>query len=150
MRGCCPGRRELRLGASRCAAARLARRASGRSSAGGPSLPDAGLLRRALAGAGPFTANLAGFRAARSRSAGDVHGFTRRSRDRGPARRPFDYSPYWQVLSGSACVSPAANGWTLVTSTAAGTVRVASRWSLTGMIGNAGSCVTGREQGGNQ
>ena len=80
----------------------------------------------------------------------DVDGFTLRFPAPGTSEVLVHYSPYWQVLSGSACVSPAANGWTLVTSTAAGTVRVASRWSLTGMIGSAGSCVTGRDQAGTQ
>ena len=72
----------------------------------------------------------------------DVDGFTLRFPAPGTSEVLVHYSPYWQVLSGSACVSPAANGWTLVTSSGAGTVQVASRWSLTGMIGSAGSCVT--------
>ena len=76
----------------------------------------------------------------------DVDGFTLRFPAPGTSEVLVHYSPYWQVLSGSACVSPAANGWTLVTSTAAGTVRVASRWSLTGMIGSAGSCVPDQDR----
>ena len=76
----------------------------------------------------------------------DVDGFTLRFPAPGRSEVLVHYSPYWQVIAGSACVSPAANGWTLVTSPAAGTVQVASRWSLTGMIGSAGSCVTGQDR----
>ncbi len=47
---------------------------------------------------------------------------------------------YWTVVSGHGCVSATRGGWTVVSASAAGVVRVAARFSLARALGLAGGC----------
>jgi hypothetical protein len=47
---------------------------------------------------------------------------------------------YWSVVSGHGCVSAAPGGWTAVSVSAAGVVRVAARFSLGRALGLSGGC----------
>jgi len=48
----------------------------------------------------------------------------------GPTLVRLRWSPYWQIDSGHACLSPAPDGWTNVTVTAPGSIQVTARLSL--------------------
>jgi hypothetical protein len=48
------------------------------------------------------------------------------------------YTRYWIITAGSGCVAEASGGWTAVTTSAAGEVRVAARFSLARALGLAG------------
>lgn len=50
------------------------------------------------------------------------------------------FTSYWTVTRGHACVKPAPGGWTAVSVTAPGVVRVAARFSLGRALGLDGGC----------
>jgi hypothetical protein len=50
------------------------------------------------------------------------------------------YTRYWTVTDGRACVAPASGGWTAVSVSAPGVVRVATHFSLERALGFAGRC----------
>jgi hypothetical protein len=50
------------------------------------------------------------------------------------------YTRYWRIIEGSGCVAQAPGGWTYVTVSAPGEVRVAARFSLGRALGLGGSC----------
>ncbi|HEY5456124.1 MAG TPA: hypothetical protein VIJ96_11685 [Acidothermaceae bacterium] len=56
--------------------------------------------------------------------------FTLIARRAGPTLVRLRWSPYWQIDSGHACVSPAPDGWTNVTVAAPGSIQVTARLSL--------------------
>ena len=48
----------------------------------------------------------------------------------GPTLVRLRWSPYWQIDSGHACLSPARDGWTNVTIATPGSVQVTARLSV--------------------
>ncbi len=50
------------------------------------------------------------------------------------------YTRYWRIVEGSGCVAQAPGGWTYVTVSAPGEMRVAARFSLGRALGLGGSC----------
>jgi hypothetical protein len=55
------------------------------------------------------------------------------------------WSPYWQVIAGSACLRPGPDGWLVVRAGQPGPVTLAARWSLAGMAGGgAAACSSGQ------
>ena len=67
--------------------------------------------------------------------------FTLRARTGGHFVVRVHYTRYWTVTAGAACVPSAPGGWTAVSVRAAGTVRVAARFSLGRALGLGGqSC----------
>ncbi len=69
-----------------------------------------------------------------------VDGFTLRFSAAGNADVLINYSNYWVVTSGTACVTTTLEGQTRVRSLGAGDVTVAARWSIPGMVGGSTSC----------
>jgi hypothetical protein len=57
-------------------------------------------------------------------------GFTLTSKRAGPTLVRLRWSPYWQIDSGTACLSPAPDGWTNVTIATPGSIQVTARLSL--------------------
>ncbi len=69
-----------------------------------------------------------------------VDGFTLRFAAAGNADVLVNYSSYWVVTSGTACVTTTLDGQTRVRSLGAGDVTVAARLSLPAMVGGSTSC----------
>ncbi len=69
-----------------------------------------------------------------------VDGFTLRFSAAGNANVLINYSNYWVVTSGTACVTTTLDGQTRVRSLGAGDVTVAARWSIPAMVGGSTSC----------
>lgn len=67
-------------------------------------------------------------------------GFTLRFGQAGNADVLINYSNYWVVTSGNACVTTTLEGQTRVRSLGAGDVTVAARWSIPAMVGGSSSC----------
>ncbi|HEY3828806.1 MAG TPA: hypothetical protein VGL57_06380 [Solirubrobacteraceae bacterium] len=68
--------------------------------------------------------------------------FTLRARTGGRFVVRVHYTRYWTVTAGAACVTSAPGGWTAVSARAAGTVRVAARFSLGRALGLGGQSCT--------
>lgn len=69
-----------------------------------------------------------------------VDGFTLHFSAAGNADVLVNYSSYWVVTSGTACVTTTLDGQTRVRSLGAGDVTVAARWSIPAMVGGSTSC----------
>jgi hypothetical protein len=70
----------------------------------------------------------------------DHDSFTLRFSRPGRSIVRLHYTRYWTVVAGRGCVSSAPGGWTSVSVSAAGVVRVAARFSLARALGLAAGC----------
>jgi hypothetical protein len=50
------------------------------------------------------------------------------------------YTRFWTLTQGAGCLGPAPGGWTALTLTRPGSVRVAARFSLGRALGLEGRC----------
>jgi hypothetical protein len=66
--------------------------------------------------------------------------FTLRFAKAGRSVVRLHYTRYWTVVGGSGCVSSAPGGWTAVSVSGPGVVRVAARFSLARALGLGGAC----------
>ena len=70
----------------------------------------------------------------------DPDGFTLAADHSGPALVRMRFTPYWQVIAGSACVERAQDGLTRVLVQAPGQVRVAARFTASRLIDRGVRC----------
>jgi hypothetical protein len=67
-------------------------------------------------------------------------GFTLRAPRAGRFEVRVRFTPYWALLAGHGCVAPAPGGWTRVTGTAAGSLRVGIRFALGRVLARGARC----------
>jgi hypothetical protein len=70
----------------------------------------------------------------------DHDSFTLRFAASGISLVRLHYTRYWTFVGGHGCVAPASGGWTDVSVSSPGVVRVAARFSLSRGLGLAGKC----------
>ncbi|MDE3070885.1 MAG: MFS transporter, partial [Acidobacteriota bacterium] len=70
----------------------------------------------------------------------EAQGFTLAVPRAGHFRVALRFTPYWAVLSGSACVGEAAGGYTYLSTTRPGRVRVGVRFSLARIFDHGARC----------
>jgi hypothetical protein len=73
----------------------------------------------------------------------DRDGFTLLARQPGTFVVRVHFTRYWTVAGGHGCTIPTPGGWTQVTSTATGVVRVDATFSLTRLFASAPACRAG-------
>ena len=66
--------------------------------------------------------------------------FTLRSRRPGFTLVRIRYTPYWRVARGRACITPGANGWTLVYALSTGALTIDAELRPSGIIERGGHC----------
>ena len=66
--------------------------------------------------------------------------FTLRSRRPGFTLVRVRYTPYWRVTRGRACITPGANGWTLVYALSSGALTVDAKLRPSAIVERGGHC----------